>query len=86
VSITVATRSGAALIASSLSGGAAMSSISVISRPMVWRQCAARTVRAVLRRYARTSATLAVRRNGRSAARNTSAVRSSASARLPTLA
>ena len=47
---------------------------------------AASTVRAVARRYARTSPTLAVRRSGRSAARNTSVVRSSASARLPTRA
>jgi hypothetical protein len=40
VCITAATRSGAVLIASSLSAGAAMSSISVISRPKVARQCA----------------------------------------------
>src|SRR3984893_17420009 len=45
-----ATRCGAVLTASSLSGGASMSSIDVISCPSVARQCAARTVRAVARR------------------------------------
>ena len=35
---------------SSLSGGCSMSSIEVISRPRVSRQCAASTVRAVARR------------------------------------
>jgi hypothetical protein len=74
------------LIASSLSGAAAMSSIEVILRPSVARQCAASAVRAVARRYARTSGMVAEIRSGPRAAKNTSAVRSSASGWLPTRA
>ncbi len=47
-------------------------------------QYEASTVRAVIFRYLRTSGTVAETRSGRSAAMNTSAVRSSASGWLPT--
>jgi hypothetical protein len=50
----------------------------------VRRQCSASVVRAVARKYARTSPIEASGRSRGIAARNTSAVRSSASGRLPT--
>src|SRR6476659_5354377 len=61
------------------------SSIVVSWRPMRSPQYDARTVRAVIRRYLRTSGTEAETRSGFSAVMNTSAVKSSASGWLPTL-
>ena len=61
-------------------------SMVVTEAPRVRRQCDARTVCAVVRRYERTSPFDEANFSGPRAVRKTSDVRSSASARLPTRA